>query len=57
MLERLMHQLAVDLHDALHPGHFFFRQAAQRFQADRIGHAQQRQAAHGAPPPCFGEVW
>jgi hypothetical protein len=38
---------AVDFLDAGEEGGFVFGQAAQRLDADRFGHAQQDQAAHG----------
>jgi hypothetical protein len=40
-------QRTVDFLDAGQEGGFVFAQAAQRFGADGVGHAQQDQAAHG----------
>ena len=53
---RLVHHLAVDLQDVFDPFDFFFRQAAQRLDADRVRHAQEGQTAHGGAAARFGEI-
>jgi hypothetical protein len=48
--------LAVDFLDAGQEGGFVFGQAAQRVDADRFGHAQQDQAAHGGAAAGAAEI-